>query len=87
MKNECPRRDVDFSRQYPVILKPDSNGTLLVTFPDVPEAITFGADEANALNHAVDALETAFMAYIEDRRPIPRPSAIRRKKWAVTVPG
>ena len=28
--------------QYPVQLKPDSNGTLLVTFPDVPEAITFG---------------------------------------------
>lgn len=72
--------------QYPAVLKHDSNGTILVTFPDVPEAVTFGADEAKALNHAVDALETAFMAYIEDRRPIPRPSPIRRKKWAVTVP-
>ena len=28
---------------YPVILTPD-DGTVLVTFPDVPEAITFGAD-------------------------------------------
>ena len=29
---------------YPVILTPD-DGTVLVTFPDVPESITFGADE------------------------------------------
>jgi antitoxin HicB len=72
--------------QYPVILKPDTNGTILVTFPDVPEAVTFGKDEADAINHAVDALETAFMAYIEDRRPIPRPSPARRKKWTVTLP-
>ena len=27
---------------YPVVLEPDDNGTLLVTFPDVPEAVTFG---------------------------------------------
>jgi antitoxin HicB len=72
--------------QYPVNLKRDSNGTMLVTFPDVPEAVTFGNDEADAIYHAVDAIETAFMTYIEDRRPIPRPSAIRRKKWAVTLP-
>ena len=72
--------------QYPVILKRDTNGTVLVTFPDVPEAVTFGNDEADAINYAVDALETAFMAYIEDRRPIPRPSPIRRRKWVVTLP-
>lgn len=72
--------------QYPVILKHDTNDTILVTFPDVPEAVTFGSDEASALHHATDALETAFMAYIEDRRPIPRPSPIRRAKWSVTLP-
>src|SRR5579862_6271561 len=72
--------------QYPVILRPDTNGTLLVTFPDVPEAATFGTDEADAMSHAADALETALMGYIEDRRPIPRPSPIRRKKWAATLP-
>ena len=57
--------------QYPAILKHDTNGTVLVTFPDVPEAVTFGADQDDALHHAVEGLETAFMAYIEDRRPIP----------------
>jgi antitoxin HicB len=58
---------------YPVTLTRDDGG-FVVSFPDVPEAITEGDDEAEALLHAVDALETAFMAYIADRRDIPDPS-------------
>lgn len=59
---------------YPAILTPDDNGTVLVTFPDVPEAITFGDDEEDALRQAVDALETALSFYVEARRPLPAPS-------------
>ena len=58
---------------YPVILTSD-DGTVLVTFPDVPEAITFGANEEEALSHAVDALETALSFYVDDRKPLPVPS-------------
>src|SRR6185437_14449537 len=71
--------------RYPVILEPDTNNTILVTFPDVAEAVTYGTDEADALARAVDALETALMIYIADRRPSPRPSRIRRKNWAVRI--
>ena len=60
---------------YPVTLTPDDNGTVLVTFPDVPEAITFGADEDEALLQAVDALESALSFYIGAREPLPVPSA------------
>ena len=35
----------------------------VVTFPDVPEAITQGEDEDEALLRAVDALETALSFY------------------------
>ena len=56
---------------YPVVLMPDDNGTVLVTFPDVPEAITFGADEEESLMRAVDALETALSMYVEARQPLP----------------
>jgi len=59
---------------YPVALTPDE-GTVLVTFPDVPEAITFGADEDEALLQAVDALESALSFYVGDRKPLPVPSA------------
>ena len=58
---------------YPVELTPDG-GTAVVTFPDVPEAITFGEDESDALLRAVDALETALSRYMDDRRDLPQPS-------------
>lgn len=60
---------------YPVTLSQDDNGTVLVTFADVPEAITFGANEDEALLHAVDALETGLSFYMDARRPLPAPSA------------
>jgi len=71
--------------RYPVTLTPDE-GTLLVRFPDVPEATTFGEDEAEALMRAVDALESALMTYMEDRKEIPRPSPIKRKSRSVALP-
>jgi len=61
---------------YPVDLTPDDNDTVMVTFPDVPEAVSFGADEDEALANAVEALETALNGYIADRRDIPAPSAL-----------
>ena len=61
--------------EYPVTLTRDDNDTILVTFPDFPEAATFGEDRAEALARAVDALETIIEAYIKDRQRIPKPSA------------
>ena len=49
--------------RYPVKLKRDTNGTILVGFPDFPEAHTFGEDNQDALLRAVDALETVRQAY------------------------
>jgi antitoxin HicB len=69
---------------YPVTLTKDSNGSVLVRFPDVPEAITHGRTREEALAHAVDALLTAFDAYMKDRRDIPAPSVV--KGAAVRVP-
>jgi antitoxin HicB len=61
---------------YPVELTPDDNDTFLVTFPDVPEAVTFGEDEAEALLMAEDALLVMLSAYMDDRQPIPEPSPL-----------
>jgi antitoxin HicB len=80
---------------YPVTLTPDDNGTVLVTFDDVPEAITFGADEDEALLNAVDALETGLSFYVDGRKALPvagkpkkgqrtvRPSALECAKLGV----
>ena len=67
---------------YPVTLTPDE-GTVLVTFPDVPEAITFGADTDEALLYAVDALESALSFYVDDRKPLPVPSKPKRGQKTV----
>jgi antitoxin HicB len=64
--------------RYPVTITPDDNGTFLVTFPDVPEAITFGDTREDALARAPEALLTIFDALMKDRRPIPQPSVITR---------
>jgi antitoxin HicB len=68
---------------YPVTLIPD-NGTVLVTFADVPEAITFGEDEAEALMYAVDALETALSFYVDARKPLPVASKAKRGQRTVS---
>ncbi|MEX0696608.1 MAG: type II toxin-antitoxin system HicB family antitoxin [Dongiaceae bacterium] len=62
---------------YPVKLERAEDRTVLVTFPDVPEAITYGEDEADALGRAADALESALSVYIADRRDPPRASPAR----------
>ena len=52
-------------------------GTVLVSFPDVPEALTEGATRADALSEADDCLGAALGAYANERRAIPRPSPAR----------
>jgi len=59
---------------YPVNLEEQPEGGFIVTFPDIPEAITQGEDADEALLYAVDALETALSFYVEVRKPLPVPS-------------
>ncbi len=63
---------------YPVILEAQPEGGFVVTFPDVPEAITQGEDADEALLYAVDALESALSFYVDDRKPLPVPSKAKR---------
>jgi antitoxin HicB len=68
---------------YPATLTKDGS-TFLVTFRDVPEAITFGADKEEALLNAVDALETGLSFYVESRKPLPLPSKAKRGEITVS---
>jgi antitoxin HicB len=70
---------------YPVRLTKDGKFTL-ATFPDIPEAITQGKDEDEALKMAAEALETAMDFYLDERRPIPLPSKPKRGQKVVDLP-
>ncbi len=55
---------------------PDEAG-FAVTFPDLPEAVTWGETLAEALANATDCLEEALAARILAREALPAPSAAR----------
>jgi antitoxin HicB len=59
---------------YPVELHTEA-GSVWVSSPDIPELHSAGDDEDEALLEAVDGLETALSLYVDQRRPIPLPSA------------
>ena len=56
---------------YPAKLEPDADGRLVVHFPALPEALTDGADEAEALREAADCLSEALASRIVDGEEIP----------------
>jgi antitoxin HicB len=51
----------------------EREGGFVVTFPDVPEAITEGDDMADARAMAADALGVALLTYLELGRELPEP--------------
>ena len=63
--------------EYPVELIKDDNGSYRVAFPDVPEAHTFGDTKQEALDYAVEALETALSFYVDEAKDLPKASAKR----------
>ena len=60
--------------RYPARLQPDRSGEFIVSFRDLPECLTSGEDETEALMEARDALEEAIAGRIDDGEPIPVPS-------------
>ena len=71
---------------YPARLKPDSTGGVIVSFRELPECLTSGSDETEALEEAADALEEAIAGRINRGDPIPVPSTRRSGEHHVAVP-
>ena len=64
----------------------DKPGVLVATFRDIPEAITQGDGEKNALWQAADCLEEAIAGRISDGRGIPKASRAARGERLIPVP-
>lgn len=73
--------------EYPVTLQSLENGTVMAKFVDVPEALTCGRDEKEALRLAREALVLALTeGYMTAKRSVPKPSKPKRGQHTVTVP-
>lgn len=70
--------------RYPYNIQLDGN-FFLVTFPDIPEAITQGETIEEAHQAAIDALETALDFYAEDSCVVPSPSRVKPGQGFVEV--
>ena len=64
----------------------DKSGVLVITFRDVPEAITQGNGERDALWQAADCLEEAIAGRIAHGREIPKASRPARRERLIPVP-
>jgi antitoxin HicB len=76
----------EYGVEYPIVIEPDDNETLLVTCADLPEVTTFEEDEEDALRRAGDAIEEALAARMARRENIPSPSPLRGDKSARLPP-
>jgi len=70
---------------YPARIVPDGNG-FMVSFPDIPEALTGAPTKEETRQLAADALTTAMDFYFEDRRAVPAPSALKRGQVLIDLP-
>ncbi|MBX3578503.1 MAG: type II toxin-antitoxin system HicB family antitoxin [Rhizobiaceae bacterium] len=70
---------------YPGQFDRDPDGGYLVTFPDVPEALTQGDDLPDAKRSAAEALGLALRGYVAQGRRLPRPSAARKGFFMIHV--
>lgn len=60
---------------YSLKLAMNYNGMVMATFPDVPEAMALGRDDAEAVEEAKYALEAALERYQAEGRAFPLPRA------------
>jgi antitoxin HicB len=72
--------------RYPVTLKRDKRGGYVVTFRDIPEAITQGENLDDALEQAADALDEAVAGRMRLGDEIPPPSKSKKSSTLVPLP-
>ncbi|MBE9175695.1 type II toxin-antitoxin system HicB family antitoxin [Synechocystis salina LEGE 06155] len=72
---------------FPAHFEPDQmDGGFVITFRDVPEAITQADTYEQGISEASDCLAEAIAAYIDDRRHLPVPSLKQQGEELIPVP-
>ena len=71
---------------YPANFMPAEEGGFVITFPDVPEAITQAETIADAFEQAADALEEALVGRINTGETIPPRSPSQPGQHMIALP-
>jgi antitoxin HicB len=70
---------------YPAIVERRGEEEFVVTFPDIPEAITGGSSRTEALSNAEDALEEAILEYLARGSCAPSPRGAREGETDIVL--
>ena len=76
---------MDATRTYTVILEPAEEGGFVVHVPALPEVVTQGEDEAEALAMAKDAIELALEERLAEGEEIPTERAPQTRQITVRL--
>lgn len=71
---------------YPADFTPTEEGGFIITFPDVPEAITQCETLEDGVEQATDALDEAIVGRMNTGEDIPLPSTQRAGQYVIPVP-
>lgn len=77
---------MDEKHTYTVVLRPEPEGGFTVRVPALPEIVTHGEDETEALSMAKDAIELVIESRRERGEPIPAPDAPLYREVTVVAP-
>jgi antitoxin HicB len=72
--------------EYAVKLTVAEEGGFVVTCRDLPQLITQGEDQADALAEAADAMDEVFAAYMQGGLPFLTPTKAKRGEHVVSPP-
>ncbi len=76
---------VDQTRKFPVVLEPEAEGGFTVRVPSLPEIVTYGDDENEALAMAEDAIRLVLEDMAARGEPIPTAPTPRIREVTVTL--
>ena len=76
---------VDRTRKFAVVLEPEEDGGFTVRVPSLPEIVTYGQDEKEALTMAEDAIRLVLEDMTARGEPIPPAATPRIREITVTL--
>ena len=73
------------TRKFTVVLEPEEEGGFTVRVPSLPEIVTYGKDEAEALAMAEDAIRLVLEDSLARGEPLPDGEPTRIREVMVTL--
>jgi antitoxin HicB len=73
------------TRKFTVVLEPEEEGGFTVRVPALPEIVTYGKDEAEALAMAEDAIRLVLQDTLARGEPLPNGELAQMREVMVTL--